>query len=35
MLNRSIYILFNMEGCEVLDINVQPDHVHLVVMIPP
>ena len=22
-------------GCEVVELNVQPDHVHLVVMIPP
>ena len=22
-------------GCEVVDLNVQPDHVHLVLMIPP
>ncbi len=22
-------------GCEVIELNVQPDHVHMVVMIPP
>jgi putative transposase len=22
-------------GCEVVELNVQPDHVHLVVMVPP
>jgi putative transposase len=22
-------------GCEVVELNVQPDHVHLVLMIPP
>lgn len=32
-LNRSIYILCNMKDCEVLELNVQPDHVHLVVML--
>ncbi|EGQ7977808.1 IS200/IS605 family transposase [Vibrio cholerae] len=34
-LNRSIYILCNMKDCEVLDLNVQLDHVHLVAIIPP
>lgn len=34
-LYRSVYILCNMKDCEVLELNVQPDHVHLVVMIPP
>lgn len=34
-LYRSIYILCNMKDCEILELNVQPDHVHLVVMIPP
>ena len=34
-LYRSIYILCNMKGCEVLELNVQIDHVHLVVIIPP
>ncbi len=34
-LNRSIYILCNMKDCEVLELNVQPDHVHLVAIIPP
>ncbi len=28
-LNRSIYILCNMKDCEVLELNVQPDHVAL------
>jgi putative transposase len=22
-------------GCEVVELNVQPDHIHLVLMIPP
>ncbi|MEZ8284201.1 IS200/IS605 family transposase [Vibrio splendidus] len=34
-LYRSIYILCNMKDCEVLELNVQLDHVHLVVIIPP
>ncbi len=34
-LYRSIYILCNMNGCEVLELNIQPDHVHLVVIVPP
>ncbi len=34
-LTRSIYILCNMKDCEVLELNVQPDHVHLVAIIPP
>ncbi|GHY00077.1 IS1004 transposase [Vibrio cholerae] len=25
----------NMKDCEVLELNVQPDHVHLVAIIPP
>ncbi len=33
--HRSIYILCNMKDCEVLELNVQPDHVHLVAIIPP
>ncbi|WP_462053955.1 transposase, partial [Vibrio cholerae] len=34
-LNRSVYILGNMKDCEILEFNVQPDHVHLVAIIPP
>ncbi len=34
-LYRSIYILCNMKDCEILELNVQSDHVHLVVMMPP
>ncbi|MBI0278583.1 IS200/IS605 family transposase (plasmid) [Hafnia alvei] len=34
-LYRSIYILCNMKDCEILELNAQLDHVHLVVMIPP
>ncbi|WP_000503157.1 IS200/IS605 family transposase, partial [Vibrio mimicus] len=34
-LNRSIYILCNMKDREVLELNVQPDHIHLVAITPP
>ena len=34
-LYRIIYILCIMKDCEVLVLNVQPDHAYLVVMIPP
>lgn len=33
-LYRSLYILCNIKGCEVPGINVQPEHVHLVVIVP-
>ena len=33
-LYRTIYILCNMKDCEVLELNIQPDHVHLVVIVP-
>ncbi|MGQ5800734.1 IS200/IS605 family transposase [Serratia sp. IR-2025] len=32
---RSCGILCNMKDCEVLELNIQPDHVHLVVIVPP
>ena len=34
-LYRTIYILCGIKDCEVLELNVQPDHVHLVVIVPP
>ncbi|CAK1796520.1 transposase [Vibrio crassostreae] len=34
-LYRSIYIFSNMKDCEVLELNVQPDHVHLFAIVPP
>ena len=34
-LYRTIYILCGIKDCEVLELNVQPDHVHLVIIIPP
>lgn len=35
VLYRTIYILCGIKDCEVLELNVQLDHVHLVVIIPP
>lgn len=32
-LYRTIYILCGIKDCEVLELNVQPDHVHLVVIV--
>ncbi len=32
---RTIYILCKMKDCEILELNIQPDHVHLVVIVPP
>ncbi|ROQ21972.1 REP element-mobilizing transposase RayT [Gallaecimonas pentaromativorans] len=32
---RSIYVYCSMKQCEVLELNVQVDHVHLVVSVPP
>lgn len=34
-LYRTIYILCGIKDCEVLELNVQPDHVHLVVIVSP
>lgn len=34
-LARSIYVFCNMKNCRVVELNVQPDHVHLVVRTPP
>ncbi len=31
----SINAICGFAGCEVVELNLQPDHVHLVVMIPP
>ena len=30
-----IHAICGFTGCEVVELNVQPDHVHLIVMIPP
>jgi len=35
LVERDIRLLCEWKGSEVLDLNVQPDHVHLVVSIPP
>ena len=34
-LYRSIYVYCNMKKCRVVELNVQEDHVHLVVRTPP
>jgi putative transposase len=34
-LYRTIHILCGVKDCEVLELNVQPDHLHLVVIVPP
>ena len=34
-LYRSIYVYSNMKKCKVVELNVQIDHVHLVVRLPP
>ena len=35
MVERGIHLLCEWKGCEVVELNVQIDHVHLVVSIPP
>ena len=32
---RWVQAICGYAGCEVVELNVQPDHVHLVLMIPP
>ena len=32
---NGIHAICGFSGCEVVELNVQPDHVHLIVMIPP
>ncbi|NNS04946.1 IS200/IS605 family transposase [Klebsiella michiganensis] len=34
-LYRIIYILCGIKDCELLELNIQLDHVHLVVIVPP
>jgi putative transposase len=31
----SIHAIYGFCGCEVVELNAQPDHVHLIVMVPP
>ena len=31
----SIHAICGFSSCEVVELNVQPDHVHLIVMVPP
>jgi len=30
-----IHVFSGQKGCDVVEVNVRPDHVHLIVMIPP
>lgn len=30
-----IHAFSQQQGCEVVELNIQPDHVHLIVMVPP
>ena len=30
-----IQVFSGQAGCEVIELNVQPDHVHLIIMVPP
>ncbi len=32
---KSVYAHTERSGCEVIELNVQPDHVHLLVKVPP
>ena len=33
--DRGIRAICGYHGCEVVELNVQPDHVHLIVLVPP
>ena len=33
--NNCIHLFCKQKGCEVVELNVQEDHVHLIVMMPP
>jgi len=33
--DSGIHAICGYAGCEVVELNVQPDHIHLIVMIPP
>ncbi len=33
--NTCIQVFCGQKGCEVVELNVQPEHVHLLVMVPP
>jgi putative transposase len=28
-------VLRDMPGCEVIEVNMQPDHIHMLILIPP
>ena len=32
---KNIYVHVERSGCEVVELNVQPDHVHLLAKVPP
>ena len=34
-LNKSIRVYSERMGCEIVELNVQADHVHLLVKVPP
>jgi len=33
--NNCIQVFSGQKGCEIVELNVRPDHVHLIVMVPP
>jgi putative transposase len=35
LVEHDVRLLAEWKGCEVIELNVQPDHIHLVVSIPP
>ncbi len=35
MLNNDIRILIERKGCELIEMNIQKDHIHLIVSAPP
>ena len=35
LVEHDIRLLSEWKGCEVIELNVQPDHIHLVISIPP
>lgn len=35
LVDHDLRMLCDWKGCEVIELNIQPDHVHLIVSIPP
>ena len=33
--SKCVHVFSGREGCEVVELNVQKDHVHLIAMVPP